>query len=375
MNIVKNLLAVLFGLTVAALLFVAVDLYIGYRETRDIHYKNVEGLETSPPPESLVKNPDPNVPEDFIVPYNGAFSRFWGPDIEERSDFQLWNKFDEKLGSINGANLTVRHQMRKGKKYVYNVTYKTDQFGRRITPVSRLKERDKFLIFFGCSFVWGSCLNEDQTVPFYVGEMASQYVPYNYARGAAGTNYLLALLQNRDLSKEVHEKSGIGLYVFINDHVGRSIGDVINTASMDFMPYYEKIDGQLVRNGSFNSGRPLTTSIYKRLYRSNFFRTLHADWPPLTDSNFQFMCDLMAASRDEFLKQFPGSRFVVLFHPMFSSYAAQIEPCLLKSDVEFIDLSSRWIDQDAYRVPYDGHPNAIANRLLAEIIVEKLKLK
>lgn len=374
MNFLKNLIAVVFGIFVSILLVIAIDLFIGwYYIPKFVIDHSFQNLKT-PPLQSLIKNPDPNVPEDFIVPYNGVFDVYWGPDIQERSDFQLWNKLSEEYGSVNGSNMVVRHQMRKGKEFVYNVTYKTDQYGRRITPVKNPEKRKKFIAFFGCSFVWGSCLHENQTIPYYVGEMAPNYLPYNYARGASGTNYLLALLQNRNLKNEITPTEGIGVYVYIRDHVGRSIGDIFNTASMYFMPYYEKVDNTLVRKGNFLTGRPYTTGLYRSLYKTHLFKRLNVEWPPITSTHIEFMCDLITESKNEFIKQFPKSKFVVVFHPHHKEYSDQIIPCLAERNIFYLDYQATW-DVETHNVPIDGHPNEKANKYIAEMLVRDLNLK
>ncbi len=171
-------------------------------------------------------------------------------------------------------------------------------------------------------------------------------------------------------------QEGIGVYVFINDHVERSIGNIINTASMPYMPYYERDNGELVRKGSFQTGRPWTTKLYQGLYKSNSISRLNLSnaWPILNAEHFQFTCDLIIESKKEFLKQFPTSRFVVLFHPLHSGYADQIAPCLAANNIEYFDLRSDWSYTDDLKVPYDGHPTAKANQMIAERLVKSLGL-
>lgn len=373
MNIIKNILATLFGIILAALLVVSVDVFIGWYCLPKFVINQTFENTNAPPPSALVKNPNSQVPEDFIVDYPGILDVYWGPDIQERSDFQLWNKFDDELGSVNGKNLVVRHQLRKGKEYIYNVTYKTDEYGRRITPVKNPEKRKKFIAFFGCSFVWGSCVHETETIPYYVGQMAPNYLPYNYARGASGTNYLLALLQNRKINKEIAPTDGIGVYVYIRDHVGRSIGDVFNTASMFFMPYYEKENNKLVRKGSFLTGRPFITQLYQSLYKSHLFNRLNREWPPIISTHIEFMCDLISESKSEFLKQFPTSRFIVVFHPHNKGYGSEIIPCLKARNISYLDYEANW-DIASYSTPVDGHPNAKANKAIAKMLVRDLDL-
>ncbi len=376
MGMLKNFVAIFFGVLLVGIFIFGTEFALSlYRmDPKLTHAKN--DLPLTPPPESYGKNPDPNVPEDFIISYPGVFTRFYEEGVEERSDFQIWNNYDDDLGSVNGKNITVRHQLRKGKSYIFNVKYKTDQFGRRITPVEGSGKRKKFLIYFGCSFIWGSCLSDTETIPYLVSKLAPEFQPYNYGRGASGTNYLLALLQNRQLPAEVAQKEGLGIYVFINDHVERSVGDVFNTASMFFMPYFEYQNGELVRNGSFATGRPWTTKFYRALYSSNIFKSLNRSFPRMGEKEFRLTCDLIEKSKERFLETFPKSDFYVLFHPVYSSYSAQMIPCLKEKKIKFLDYQGV-LDGSAmekYIIPYDHHPNALANEIIAKKLVEDLKL-
>lgn len=373
-GLIKNFLVLIFGIFMAVILFLSADLIIGYYRAGPFIFP--ADADFSVPKETLIKNPDPNVPEDFIVPYGDMFSMFFAPDVEARIDYRLWNRYDNVLGSVNGPNVSIRHQLRQGKSYIFNVRYNTDQYGRRITPVENIKNRKKFIAYFGCSFIWGSCLSDNETVPYYVAKLAPKYMPYNYARGASGSNFLLALMENREIDKEMAQKEGIGIYVFINDHVERSAGDVSYTASMPFMPFYEYKNGDLVRNGSFLTGRPWTTALYRSLAVTYTFEKFNINWPLPEAREFKFVCDLIEKSKNLFVKKFNKSEFYVLFHPAHSFYSSEIIPCLVDKKIKYLNFSGLLdgISGADYAIPYDGHPNASTNRMIAERLVRELKL-
>lgn len=374
LRIFKNFLAFLMGSVVAAFLFVSADFLWAY-----IHIQPWETTRREPhfpPPESYARNPDPNVPPEFMIPYPGMAQHYFAPDVEERIDYELWNEYVDDLGAVPRANASVRHQLRKGKKFIHNVTYKTDEFGRRITPVKNREKRDKFIAFFGCSFVWGSCLQENETIPAYVAKLAPRYMPYNYGRGASGTNYLLALLENRKINKQINEKEGLGLYVFINDHIDRSVPNIFYAASMFFMPYYEYQDGRLKRNGSFITGKPIETNIYRAADRMQLYQHFPFPSQKYNEYHYNYICDMIQLAQEKFMEQFPKAEFYVLFHPQHSSYAEGLAPCLDHRQIKYLIFNNLFSpgEERLYTVPYDGHPNATANYKIAEAIVKRLKL-
>ena len=138
---------------------------------------------------------------------------------------------------------------------VYDVNYTTDEFSRRITPWSSRGPVDKFALFFGCSFMFGQGVMDNETLPYYVGELTSRYRPYNYGGIGYGPQQMLAKFQERTLPREVSERQGVLIYLLIGDHVNRAIGSVqVHNDRGIGMPFYTvDSDGMLVRRGNFKS--------------------------------------------------------------------------------------------------------------------------
>src|SRR5215469_173129 len=83
--------------------------------------------------------------------------------ISERPYYQP----DPILGYRAAPNVVARHVQTYGKRKLYDVFYKIDSMGRRITPLDDKQPRSKFLLFFGCSNTFGDGLKERQTIPYY----------------------------------------------------------------------------------------------------------------------------------------------------------------------------------------------------------------
>jgi hypothetical protein len=73
---------------------------------------------------------------------------------------------DEWLGYKMLPNVQVCERKTLSEEVVFEATYSTDEYGRRITPVEHAEARDHFLLFFGDSFAFGQGVNDEHR--FYV---------------------------------------------------------------------------------------------------------------------------------------------------------------------------------------------------------------
>ena len=158
-----------------------------------------------------------------------------------------------------------------GEEVVYRVVYKIDEFGRRQTPVSGATGRNRLILFFGGSNTFGEGLAQDETIPYFVGDILDDLRPYNYGFHGYGPAQMLDQLIAHDLRKEITEEAGWVLYVFMPFHIHRVIGsnNVSARFGRRFSHYVLDENKQLRRRGNFMSGRPMRTMIFKALYYSD----------------------------------------------------------------------------------------------------------
>ena len=129
------------------------------------------------------------------------------------------------LGHVPWAD-SVKHDVKKvGDKVIFDTYYSIDKLNRRITP-DYDETKMKYATFFGCSIGFGYGLKDDQTIPYFVQQNTESYNSYNYAYNGWGSHHMLARLEHKDLSKEIKEKDGVGVYIFIWGHIRRVIGDM-----------------------------------------------------------------------------------------------------------------------------------------------------
>jgi hypothetical protein len=212
----------------------------------------------------------------------------------------------------------------------------------------------------GCSFAFGYGLKEDQTLAFYLDSILG-YRGYNYGVSGHGTQQTLALLQSRDLRAEFEEANGLMVHLFIDEHIKRLIGSrrLIKLWASNY-PYYHLRGDKLVREGSFWTGRHITSRFYRIISQSAFIDLFDIDIPWYTsDAHVQLFRAVLKKSKREFLRQFPEGRFVVIIGPN-ASLAERVVDALNEADVEVLDLSEL-LDKNnrRYRIHWtEAHPNA-----------------
>lgn len=281
---------------------------------------------------------------------------------------------DDLLGYTVGPGQTYTSIKKLGDELVYDVSYTIDDHSRRVTPVDDPKGRDKFILFFGGSFVFGEGLNDDETLPAQTARLARGYRPYNYGLSGYGPQQMLAKLQSGTLPTEVSEPTGVAVYVFIDGHVERALGSmwVYNTWGAE-MPYYAlNADGDPVRRGSFRTGRPLVSSLYRLLGKSEIARYFNVNIPPnLRPAHYAFAARLVAAARDSFIEQYPAGRFYVLIYPDEGDYAEDIIPFFEADGLTVLnyDEAFKLSPEEGLGIAGDGHPTGLAHRRVAEYLV------
>ncbi|MEO0336952.1 MAG: hypothetical protein AAF202_11185, partial [Pseudomonadota bacterium] len=155
---------------------------------------------------------------------------------------------------------------------IFDKTYFSDQFGRRPTPLLYGVKRAH--LFFGCSFVYGDGLDEEQTLPSLFSE-ATGIQAYNYGRGAGGPHWMLSLLSNtniHDHMRDLYERVDVS-FVAQLFHTKRYLGSmhwIGRFGTKD--PYYDLEDGKLVDKETFLKGRFLTSLLYWTAWHSKLVR-------------------------------------------------------------------------------------------------------
>ena len=299
----------------------------------------------------------------------------------EGSYYTDYLRYDDVVGPKGAPNVRVRSVKRIDGDVIYDATYTTDEFGRRIAYASQPPKRERFLAFFGCSYTFGEGLEDDETLPWQVAAMAPKHRVYNYGCSGYGPQQMLAKLDSGEFAREIAEPSGMLVYVFIPHHVRRAIGSMrVATKWGRTFPYYAfDAHHRLVRNGGFTTGRPHLTKWYNFLGGIDTFRYFGLDFPVfVTGKHLEFTAQIIQRAEVVSREIFPDAGFCVLLYPdspQAEMSGRKIIPDLKKLGVEYLDFTSL-VDmrKEGSTIKGDDHPSAAAQKQVAAALVEALHL-
>ena len=288
---------------------------------------------------------------------------------------------DTALGYVMAPSTVARHRRSVGDTPIYDVTYRTDEQGRRETPTSPGQGRTSFLLFFGDSNMFGEGLSQTETLPYYAGEQATAFRPYNYGVSGYGPAHLLALARSGRLGHAVHEQDGYAVFFLIPAHVGRVIGSsVVSTGWGRHFPCYEMTDqGALISSGDFVHGRPLVTLAYFFWTRSNVAAYFGAELPlRYTEHDYRLTATILKESSRLLAEQLHLRGFVVILGQAYNDPQRRViqgfREALEREGVAHLDYTRLFDTHDPrYRLSeLDYHNSAEANRIMATRLVADL---
>lgn len=277
----------------------------------------------------------------------------------------------EEMGLCHIKDKEVRHTLKKGKKVIYDVTYRFDSYRRRITPHQNAGAT-KHLITSGCSFALGVGVHENETLAYYLSQALPKTKPYNYGLAGSGTNSMLAQTQNFIHKESIPEEEGYFIYSLLNFHVPRSNALSMEREWLWDTPIYERQEDHLKHIGSFKEAQPLLTSFYHALQSTFRAIGLKLNFPPLRQKHYLYTCELIHETRQIYKSRFPKGRFIVYDHP-FDEVHPILKSCLEERQVEVIRSKISY-KKDDY-ILEDKHPNANLNQKSAREIAQYLKTK
>ena len=291
------------------------------------------------------------------------------------------NLYDIELDS-NFAYVLKRNNKHHVKKtflngtVIYDVIYTIDGFRRRSVGQEYLP-KNKHLILFGCSYMYGEGLNDNETLQYMLGKIMPQYNVYNYAVHGYGPQDMLALLETRRLPLEVRSNKGAAIYYFGKWDFDRAVGSMRSWWLYN-SPYYRlNKGGSLERRGSFARGRPIVISVYRFLdklkQKSKFCKLIDITLPlSISERDVVLTLEIIKESKKQYENQFDGKFYVLMnpFEDRGDSYIKEFTRLLEENGIQIIyyPLKIGW----EYVIYGDGHPNAKQNEFLVNNLIRDL---
>jgi hypothetical protein len=295
---------------------------------------------------------------DFFPRIDDINGLGWGPGIG-----------NQKKLKKNADGYSITYEKLVNDEVIFNVTYNFDKLYRRRVPGSVSNNADEFIIFLGGSQTFGEGLNDKDTIPALVQTNTASHRVYNYAYRGYGPHQILRLLETRILRDEISEKRGIAFFQYFSFHVPRVVGTMsyIGWAGGGAPYYHINSKDQLEYSGAFATGRFFRTLLYWVLSRSAIAKYYRVDLPAnLTHRHFDLICRVIVQSRNEFLDQYPDSRFVVIIGMTSGKSDTIAEECLVPNNMEYVDMRSDYTNDADLQFPDDRHFTPKAAQLIAK---------
>jgi|GEM_PF-2388047 len=277
------------------------------------------------------------------------------------------------IGICNRKNITIYHSARTEEEILFNTQYTFDKDRFRNTPLRPLESQEKHFILAGGSFALGSSIAVEDSLAYRIAKESSLYYPTNIAVAGTGPNTMLALVQNHLTPEMISRESGIFLYLFIDKHIQRANGFLLQRSWLWDTPVYKKLPvGKLVYQGNFKEAEPMLTRFYSFTKLVLGKLGLVLNFPRLEERHNKYTCAIILESKKSYLEKFPLGRFVTYSHP-FSKMNSELQHCLRDNGVEYIISKIDW-NKEKYQIKFDEHPNRLGNIAVYKELANLLKL-
>jgi hypothetical protein len=325
-----------------------------------------------PEPEPPAPEPVPEEPQKAPEPKENVEDDEPPPRKETRARFY---EHDPDLGYRHKPSVKVEVRKKHGGGVLYDVSYTTDKYSRRITVPKN--DGEKALIFMGCSYTFGSGVNDDQTLPSQVAALMPEYQVVNYGQDGIGAQHICELLRTKAIHTQGIAKKAAVIYAFLHVHIRRAIGvEPITRAFGKNFPWYLLEDGKLVRKGRF-SDRPGDWDWKLSYRRAHGIRNWYGEY--LIEEDAELVCALLGEARRLFESQFDSQGFYLLVFPQRQgAYTDRVvEGCRKRgfTILDYRDLLGDMKNEDDFFIPHDGHPLPSTYRMIAERIRDDLAEK
>lgn len=276
----------------------------------------------------------------------------------------------------------------KGTYPSVKYNYSIDKKGRRNTYSFPETEKKTNCLFIGCSFTFGTAVNDNETLPSQFALRNPHCAVYNYGIPGGSPQEIYLTTLNSDFADDIESRPTVVVYTFIGSHLKRLVGawSIIGRWGK-YLPDIEMKNGEIVNLGPFAETKPYSCIISEILYKSTLvsmiFDLKNIDYPPkFTNDHFELLQLLLVKARENLSKRFPNIQMVFLFFPGSTEAIPGIYD-YINGKKEFIVIDYfkdnnkkeklRELEKKNEHKYPDGHPKPIIYTHLAEWLTEDLK--
>jgi hypothetical protein len=254
---------------------------------------------------------------------------------------------------------------------IYDVRYSGDKYGFRKTPEITPDKSTKSIVFFGCSYTFGTGLNDAEVMPNIVQEtVKNKYKVYNFALIGYGTQHMLALTEFNIIDTIINYEPKKFIYIAINDHIMRIIGNY----------HYCRLYQKYILNTS--TGEPKNVGRFDKNHCLEWIRDLGISKlltnNKIQEADFKLFGAMVLKSKKLLLTKYPNSEFHVLFWDlkdyMSNKMIKELQERNIKTHLVTNIVPDYLNNINSFHIwwPYENHPNYKINKLIANYIVTNI---
>ena len=270
---------------------------------------------------------------------------------------------DKKM-FIRDFNQNIDDLISKYKDIVFNVIYEIYCNTFRYTK-GDINSNDA-IVFLGCSVVFGHGIPDDQTLPYYLSEKYDfKYNVLNCAVGGMGTNLALNIINSNIINKFVKKGSEIKyfIYTIIDDHIERNF----RTSSFNLAEdNYKLTDDKFSR-----TYEPF--GVLKVIFKNSYIFNkcfLYIIDEKNKEFHEQYLVDTVLEMKETVKDKYNAELIIVLWPNVRTNIVNKLKDQRLN----VIELDKKF-ENEEYKIKNDGHPNAKANKEIAQILFDYINSK
>jgi lysophospholipase L1-like esterase len=294
-----------------------------------------------------------------------------GERFEFQSIYGGHNTTREPIGLAPVKNSQWGIKLTVDDSLVFDVIETIDSSGFRFTP-QHSTNTESPVVFFGCSFTYGHGLIDDETLPaFLQASNPEQWHAINMGYNGYGVHQTLAMLETQMVKELLKGQSPkAAFFTAITDHVFRGVGRISNNIG----PQY-KLDanaGVTLREPGPLDGRINEHRVKWLLSKSSLLRRILLSNTSSTVEEIDLYIAMVKKASTLFTDRYSAPFYCLLWNEPTSEPGLYEELLhrLNEKEIPVIEVSdilpgyqeNPW----KYLLYKDGHPNALANQLIAE---------
>ncbi len=293
--------------------------------------------------------------------------RFFENDFSGEEVFDYFPyRTDPLLGTIGKANVSATEKKIRDDKLIFSAKYTFDSHGWRTVPINKKGKFKKFLLFFGGSQIFGTGVNDTETIPYYVAKSLSGYRPYNFSIRTFGPNNYYSIASHLTQYAHIQEANGWVLFQYFPMAMRLARGSLRGVGWNTSGPSYRLDQERLVFQGSFLQSRPFLTEIFYLLARLHLFSYFDIDIPPgFSKQDLELSCELFKQSKAQIQNRFPSAKFAVF---QINVRVNPLKECFERNGFRIIELI-----KNAPQIIGDGHFTAQGNLIIGEELARALR--